>query len=192
MGKTKIKIDPSGNKRTIDVGEPTGPKTYMKKTQKQILSHNFKENHVTASTILPKTPKHKLRTRRSIRDNQCSRSSDSSSDELSSIWAQAPQTEVDQTQIQSPDPSSNNLRQCSPTASREMTVTAEVHCSQGGTKVAKAVPMATADSDSAPAVPAPRDPYTTREDEDFTVQISRKKTKESFEICISHHLGGGY
>jgi hypothetical protein len=174
MVKAKIKMDPSGVKRILDVGGPSGNK---KKTrpQKQTTSNFLKEKRITTSTVLPNTPKHKLRSPRNTVDDQSSLSSHSSSDELCRIWAQVPKTENAQTQIQSPDPTSTNPKQCSPSDPQKLTVTAEVHCSQGGTiltKAPQAVPTAKADSVSASAVPAPR------EDEEFTVQISRKKQKK--------------
>jgi hypothetical protein len=106
MVKTKIKMDPSGVKRILDVGGPSGNKTNTKKTrpQKQTTSNFLKEKRITTSTVLPKTPKHKLRSPRNTTDDQSSLSSYSSSDELCSIWAHVPETEKAETQIQSPDP----------------------------------------------------------------------------------------
>jgi hypothetical protein len=117
---------------------------------------------------LHKTFKHKLRTPRITIDEQSSLSSESSSDELSSIWGEAPQIEEAAPQIRPPVPTSTNPKQSSPPVPQKQNVTAEVHCTQGGTKVFKdsteAVPIAEADSVSAPAVPAPSD------GEDFTVK----------------------
>ena len=177
-------MDPPGVKRILDVGGPTSPKTKTKtntsttkiRNQKQTATNYLKEKHVATSTLLNKTPKHKLRTPRITVDNQSSLSSESSSDELSGIWGQAPQTEETEPQIRSPVPTSTSPSHSSPPIPQKLSVTAEVHCSQGGTKVnmdpTEAVPIAVADSVSAPAVPA------SSEDEDFTVQISRKKQKQ--------------
>lgn len=177
-------MDPPGVKRILDVGGPTSPKTKTKtntsttkiRNQKQTATNHLKEKHVATSTLLNKTPKHKLRTPRITVDNQSSLSSESSSDELSGIWGQAPQTEETEPQIRSPVPTSTSPSHSSPPIPQKLSVTAEVHCSQGGTKVnmdpTEAVPIAVADSVSAPAVPA------SSEDEDFTVQISRKKQKQ--------------
>jgi hypothetical protein len=188
MVKAKTKMDPPGVKRILDVGGPSSSKTNTPKTrnQKQTVSNYLKEKQVTTSTLLHKTPKHKLRTPRITVDEQSSLSSDSSSDELSSIWGQGPQIEEAEPQIRPPVPTSTTPRQSSPAVPQKLSVTAEVHCSQGGTKVNKdpteAVPVAETDSVSAPAVPAPSD------DEDFTVKISRKKQKrllKSASVAIS-------
>jgi hypothetical protein len=176
MVKDKTKMDPPGVKRMLDVGGPPSSKTNTTKTRnlKQTLSNYLKEKHVTTSTLLHKTPKHKLRTPRITVDEQSSLSPESSSDELSSIWGQTPQIEAEP-QIRPPVPTSTNPRQSSPSVAQKLSVTAEVHCSQGGTKVNKdpteAVPVAETDSVSAPVVPAPSD------DEDFTVKISRKNKR---------------
>jgi hypothetical protein len=186
MVKAKIKLDPPGVKRILDVGGPQSPKTINIKTHpkkarnhKQTVSNYLKEKHVTTSTLVHQTPKHKLSTAHIPMDEQTSLSSESSSDELSSIWGHGPQTEEAEPQIRPSVPTSTTPKQSSPPVIQKMSVTAEVHCSQGGTKVNKgpteAVPIAEADSVSAPAVTAPS------EDEDFTVQISRRKQKKSLK-----------
>jgi hypothetical protein len=94
MVKAKTKMDPPEVKRILDVGGPPSSKTKTNTTktrnQEQTVSNYLKEKHVTTSTLLHKTFKHKLRTPRITVDEQSSLSSESSSDELSSIWAQGP------------------------------------------------------------------------------------------------------
>lgn len=76
MVKAKNKMDPPGVKRILDVGGPTSPKTNtstMKiRDEKQTATNHLKEKHVATSTLLHKTPKHKLRTPRITVENQSS------------------------------------------------------------------------------------------------------------------------
>jgi hypothetical protein len=139
MVKAKPKMNPPGVKRVLDVGGPPSSKTNTTETrnQKQTVSNYLKEKHVTTSTLSHKTPKHKLKTPRITVDEQSPLSSESSSDELSSIWGQAPQIEEAEPQIRPPVPSSTNSKQSSPPVPQKLSVTAEVHCSQGGVKVNK-------------------------------------------------------
>jgi hypothetical protein len=85
----------------LDVGGLSGFKI---KTQQQTVSHFLEEEHVTTSTVLPRTPEYKLRTPCRTVHNQSYFSFDSSLDELSSIGGQVPQSEAAQTHIRSPDP----------------------------------------------------------------------------------------
>jgi hypothetical protein len=82
MAETKIKMDPPhvGVRRTLDVDGPTQPKDNTKDAlkSKQNTPDQSKEQRVNTTTALSNTPHHKLKT--------LSSTSESSTDELSSIW----------------------------------------------------------------------------------------------------------
>jgi hypothetical protein len=178
MVKAKTRMDPSGVRRVLDVGGPSNPKAKNKKTLNKASESDFLEDKaITTSTILRKKPRHQLRS--PIKNNDLS----SSSDELSSIWGLASLPEPAPNRTKTPEITSQPLSSpISPPRAQKLTVTADIHCSQGGSKATK-LPNTQAQAKKADSVSAQpttqpsADLNNISEDKDFIVQVSRKNRK---------------
>jgi hypothetical protein len=133
MAKTKVKLDPPGVRRALDVGGPSGPsvKTMKLRNKMPSASDFLKEKAVATSTVLAKKPKHKHSSPVNSDDSQIS--SSESSDELISIWGSAHQPEPAQNLPRSPviTPQPRPTAS-SPSGIQRLDVTADIHCPQGG------------------------------------------------------------
>jgi hypothetical protein len=172
MVRSKItKLDPLGIKRVIDVGGPSA----LKKAHKSVKSKTNKHKLVGKSTIPTKEPKHKLRSR--LRVESDISTSENSESELTSICdgSKLPPSEAQHTQSEPIRAKSISPVAC-PSGNQIVTVDADVHCSQGGTKTPRLGAQKPASSLGVPADPPNVDEITV--DDDFTViKTKRKPTK---------------
>jgi hypothetical protein len=156
------RLDPLGVKRVMDVGGPSPPT----KAHKFLKAKTHKEKLIGKATKLAPDPKHKLRPRRHVESDTSS--SDNSESELLSVWAgnKTPTPEIQHAQNE-PFRAKSVSPVASPSGNQNVTVTADVHCSQGGTKAAMPRAKKPASSSVGPADPPNVDDIT--EVEDFTV-----------------------
>jgi hypothetical protein len=176
MVKSVIRLDPQGVKRVMEVGDPSASALVTTlKPQKTVKTKSNKDKPVGKSSILRKQPKHTLRSRRCVE-------SDTSSSENSEPELKSPCADIiiqDQTKQPEPVRAKSVSPVICPSGNQNVTVTAEVHCSQGGTKVTKMGAQKPASS-TAPSTDHPNmDEIEVAEVDDFTVVTAKKKPRKS-------------
>ncbi|PNF32199.1 hypothetical protein B7P43_G00735, partial [Cryptotermes secundus] len=179
MVKSKvIRLDPLGIKRVMDVGGPAALNTTIKKPRKVNRNKAEKNKPLEKPTILTIKPKHALRSPVSVESD--SASSEYSDSEMASIWPEnkTPPTKENLKQSEPSRPKSASPVIC-PSGNHSLTVAADVHCSQGGTKAVRQ--GAQKPALSARASSEPPNPDEIAEDNDFTV-ITPKKRKNKAKV----------
>jgi hypothetical protein len=115
----------------MDVGGLSALNAAMKISKKAIKHKSDKDKLMNKPTKLIKQPRHNLRSPQSADPN--SSSPENSDAELGSIWADSKTPPTDKNKELVPHTPNSASPVACPSGSQNITVAAEVHCSQGGT-----------------------------------------------------------
>jgi hypothetical protein len=168
MVKSKVtRLDPLGVRRVMDVGGPPALKNAYISTK----SNTNKAKPTGKSSTVPTEPKPTRRSSRHVGSDFST--SESSGSELTSIWG-GNLTPTPEVQLTQPAPIKNNSFSpaASPSGFQNVSVVADVHCSQAGTKAVRLGACKPTSTSRTPADPPNADEITV--DDDFTV-IKPKK-----------------
>jgi hypothetical protein len=152
----------------MDVGGPSA----LKKAHKSVKSKTKKDKIIAKPTILTKEPKYSLRSR--LRVQSDTSTSENSESELTFIWEgnKTPPSDAQHTQSEPIRAKSISPVAC-PSGKQNVTVVADVHCSQGGTIAPTLRTQKPVSPSGVPAEPSNLDEIAV--DDNFTVIKTKKK-----------------
>jgi hypothetical protein len=148
------------------------PLPSKKKAHKSVKSKTKKDKIIAKPTILTKEDKHSLRPRLRFQSNTST--SENSESELTSIWEgnKTPPSDAQHTQSETIRAKSISPVACL-SSNQNVTVVADVHCTQGGTIAPRLRVQKPVSSSGVPAEPPNVDEIAV--DDDFTVIKTKKK-----------------
>jgi hypothetical protein len=156
------------------IGGPSALHAAVKISKKAIKHKSDRDKLINKPTKLTKLTRHNLRSPQSVDPD--SSSPENADAELGSIWADSKTPPT----VKGKEPVPHTPKSTSPVAcpsgSQNITVTAEVHCSQGGTTATRQGAQKPASSAGAPAEQQSLD--VIQEEDDFTVITPKQKRKK--------------
>jgi hypothetical protein len=167
----------------MDVGGPSALNTTRKKPRKLHKNKSDNSKLTGKSSILTKGPKHVLRSPVSVESDRLS--SEYSDSEMASIRGDNKSPPIKENPKQSePRRARSSSPEICPSGKQNVTVAADVHCSQDGTKSVRQGAQKPALSARASSELPNRDEIV--EDNDFTVLTTKKRQSKTNRIRNRH------